>query len=179
MQKNAIAKRYAQAVFDIARENEQFDRWAADLQELAAVLQEEELAALLENPKIRFENKSRLLRARLASVAPLALNLALLLATKDRFSIAGDVRDEYEQLLNDHRNVAVAEATTAVELSSAEQEKLAEQLGQLMGKRIVLRTKVDPAIGGGLLARIGDKVIDGTIHTRLAMLRDKLIDRSL
>ncbi|TAK34273.1 MAG: F0F1 ATP synthase subunit delta [Chloroflexota bacterium] len=179
MQRNAIAKRYAQAVFDIARENKQFDRWMADLREMAAVVDEEELAALLENPKVRLENKSRLLRSRLAGIAPLALNLALLLATKDRFFLASQIRDEYEKLLNDHLDVAVAEATTAVELSEAEQAKLATRLGQLMGKRVVLRTKVDPAIGGGLLARIGDKVIDGTIHTRLAMLRDKLVDRSL
>ena len=179
MQRNAIAKRYAQAVFDIARENEQYDRWMADLQEMAAVLDEEEIATLLENPKVRLDNKSRLVRSRLAGVAPLALNLALLLASKDRFHLAGQIRDEYEKLLNDHLNVAVAEATTAVELSDSEQTKLAEQLGQLMGKRIVLRAKVDPAIGGGLLAKIGDKVIDGTIHTRLAILRDKLVNRSL
>ena len=174
MQRSAIAKRYAQAVFEIAEETNAFDRWMADLEQLAAALDEGQLVAVLESPKARVEDRTRLLTARFANVSPLALNLALLLASKGRFPIVGQVRDEYEELLNDHRNVAIAEATTVVELSPAEKDKLAEQLGQLTGKRIVLRTKVDPAIGGGLLARIGDRVIDGTVRTRLALLKDQL-----
>ena len=114
MHTSAIAKRYAQAVFEIARETEQFDRWMADLQELAATLHEEQLAALLESPKVRFEDRKRLLTARLADLSPLALNLGLLLTSKGRFSIVGQVRDEYEKLLSSRtRLVAVCHVSNA------------------------------------------------------------------
>ncbi len=176
MPRGVTAKRHAQAVFQIAQERKELDRWQSDLESIAATLSQPELAALLENPKIRFEEKARLVEGTLPGVSQLALNLVYLLVTRGRVALAGDIADEYQRLLDAHRGIEHVEVTTAVPLEEEQEGKLAKRLSSLTGKKVTLSTRVDPAIVGGLVARIGDSLLDGSTHSKLAALRKSLTE---
>jgi len=175
MRIEVAAKRYAQAAFDIARERDELDRWAGDLQAIADLAGQAGVLDILANSRVPFDAKVRLLRSGLADLSPLALNLAHLLVEKGRIALADQVRAEYQRLLDEHRGVAQATVFTAVSLSEDERRVVVQRLQELTGKEIVLEAQVDPEILGGLVARIGDRVIDGSTRGRLLALRQSLM----
>jgi F-type H+-transporting ATPase subunit delta len=174
MRIEVAAKRYAQAAFDIARERDELDRWVEDLRVIADLAAQPSVVEVLASSRVPFEDKERLLRSGLADVSPLALNLARLLVQKGRMALAGQVWDEYQRLLDEHRGRAQALVLTAVPLSEDEERAVAQRLRELTGKEIVLEGRVDPEILGGLVARVGDRLIDGSTRTRLLALRRQL-----
>jgi F-type H+-transporting ATPase subunit delta len=168
------ARRYSQAVFNIARERNELDRWQSDLGKIAGLGEDATFIALLENPKVRFEDKARLLSERLGDVNPLALNLVYLLVTRGRLSMAGDIADEYQRLLDSYHGIERAEVTTAVTLDDKDKQRLEEQLGTVVGKKVVLQPKVDSSLIGGIVARVGGKLLDGSTHSKLMALKNAL-----
>jgi len=171
----ASARRHAQAAFQIALERGELDIWRGDLKRISDAMKDPLLVAFLESPKIHFEEKVRILRQRLEGISPLAMNLAFLLVAKGRLGIIDDMVLEYERLLDEHRGIAHAEVATAIPLDSDQEDKLAYRLSEMMGKEIVLTAKVDPSIIGGLIVRVGDKLIDGSTKSRLRALRQSLV----
>jgi F-type H+-transporting ATPase subunit delta len=174
MARRSYARRYAQAVFDIARERNELDRWQSDLEKIATLADDAELIALLENPKVRFEDKAKILAKGLGDINPLALNLVYLLVTRGRFGMVADIADEYQRLLYSYRGMEQAEVTTAVELDADERRKLEERLEAVVGKKVVLKSSVDPSVLGGIVARIGGKLLDGSTRSRLMALKKAL-----
>ncbi|HUU62739.1 MAG TPA: ATP synthase F1 subunit delta [Dehalococcoidia bacterium] len=171
----AAARRHAQAAFQIALEREELDLWRGDLERLSEALKEPLLFTFLESPRIHFEEKARILRQGLEGLNPLVMNLALLLVSRGRLHLVSDMVLEYGRLVDEHRGIAHAEVTTAVPLEPDEKDKLVHRLGDLVGREIVLTTRVAPAIIGGLVARVGDKLIDGSTRSRLLALRESLM----
>ncbi|OGO42659.1 MAG: ATP synthase F1 subunit delta, partial [Chloroflexi bacterium RBG_16_58_8] len=114
MPKKAYARRYAQAVFELALEKKELDRWQADLQKMVGAVSDETFLAALESPKIKFDDKSRLLTARLGDVSPLALNLARLLIARSGAGMIGEIAAEYQRLLDGYHGIQAAEVITAV-----------------------------------------------------------------
>jgi len=168
------AKRYAQAVFEIALETKEPDKWQSDLSELISLLGDAELVAFLENPKVHLADKGKLLTERLKDMNPLALNLVLLLVAKGRLRILGEIVEEYERLLNSYRGIEPAEVITAISLDEEEKQKLTEHLSAIVGKKVVLKPEVDPGVIGGFVARVGGKLLDGSISGKLMALRKEL-----
>jgi len=168
------AKRYAEAVFEIAQEKKELERWQSDLKKIASLGESAELIALLESPKLSFDDKSKMLSELLPDINPLAINLVHLLVTRGRFDIAGAIAEEYGQLLNSYRGIEQAEVTAAVPLTDKEKEKLKERLKAVVGKEIVLKAEVDPDIKGGIIIRVGGKLIDGSTRSKLQALRREL-----
>jgi len=175
MRIEVAAKRYAQAAFDIARERDELDRWAGDLQAIADLAAQPGVLDVLDSSRVPSDAKVRLLRAGLTDLSPLATNLAHLLVEKGRIALAEQVRAEYQRLLDEHRGVAQATVITAVSLSEDERRAVVQRLQEVTGRQIVLETQVDPEILGGLVARIGDRVIDGSTRGRLLALRQSLM----
>jgi F-type H+-transporting ATPase subunit delta len=173
MPKKANARRFAQAIFEIALEAKELERWQADLRKLAGALSDPDLQAVLESPKISFEDKSKLL-ARLGGVGPLALNLARLLILKNGIKMMGEIAAAYEGLLNAYRGVQKAKVTTAVPIDAADKARLAEDLGALAGSKIIVESEVDPGILGGIIARIDGKLLDGSTRSKLVALKKEL-----
>jgi F-type H+-transporting ATPase subunit delta len=169
------ARRYAQAVFDIAREKKELDRWQSDLDKVGDLSRDATVMALFENPKVRFEDKARILSGQLGDINPLALNLVYLLVSRGRLSMIGDIAGEYRRLLDNYHGIERAEVTTAVALEDKEKARLAEQLGVVVGKKVVLETKVDKSLIGGIVARVGGKLLDGSTLGRLAAMRKALV----
>ena len=174
MAKGVSGRRHAQAVFEIALENNELDRWQADLETMANVLGNPEIAALLEYPKLDASKKRDILQNILPGITPTAMNLAYFLVAKNRLRILPDLLAEFGRLLNAHYGREEAEVVTAVPISDEEKERITKDLAAIAGKEVVLSLKVDPDIMGGLVARIGDKLIDGSVRTRLKDLRRSL-----
>jgi F-type H+-transporting ATPase subunit delta len=110
-------------------------------------------------------------------VNPLVIKLVLLLATKGKLAALDDIAEEYQMLVDNYRGIegtAIAEVTTAVPLDEDYQLKIAQRITEIIGKPVLLRPKVDPAILGGIIIRVGDKLIDGSIRSKLAALRKDL-----
>lgn len=179
MARARAARRYAQAAFAIALERNELDRWLADLRLLAQVFAEPSLVDFLENPRFGLQTKQDLLGRRLSgAVRPLPLNLLLLLVAEGRVAEIGQVAASFEAAVNAHRGLTVAEVTTAVPLDRGAQADLAAHLARISGQRVTVQTNVDPGIVGGVVARMGDRLLDGSVRTRLEELRRRLAGTS-
>jgi F-type H+-transporting ATPase subunit delta len=172
--KKAYPRRYAQAVFEIALEKNELDKWQTDLQKIVGAVSDATFLAALDSPKIKIEDKSCFLKDRLGDINPLALNLALLLIARTGIGIITKIADEYQRFLDSYHGVETAEVTTAVLLDDKDKQKLADSLGALVDAKVELETKVDPEILGGVVARVGGKLLDGSTRSKLAALKKEL-----
>jgi F-type H+-transporting ATPase subunit delta len=171
------AKRYAQAAFSVALERGDPDRWLGDLDDLDDLVSRAEASAVLQSDRVPEAEKDRLLKAALPSVDPAVLNLARLLVAKRRIRLAPQVREEFGNMLDAYEGKARATVTSAVPLSSEQQTQIARRLSQITGKTVTLEQVVDPEILGGLVARVGDTLIDGSTRNRLVSLKKTLEGR--
>jgi len=172
------AGRYAQAAFEIASQRDELDAWHKDLK-LLALAAEAKVLAFMEDPKIRFETKAGLLKEHLGGTNPLVLNLAYLLIAAGRLDMMGEITAGFERRLMDKRGVERAEVATAVPLSEDDKTRLVKRLSDIVGKKIVLETRVEPGLISGMIARIGDKLIDGSTASGLAALKRQLSEGGL
>lgn len=172
------AQRYAQALFELARDEradvscgEELDAFAA------AVCGTPEIERFFANPSVRTSDKQSFLRklaARDGDSAParaLVLNLLAVLLDKNRFGLLADINRSYRTIAVRERREALAEIRTAVPLDEPSLRRIVEKLQARQGLKIVATTQVDPSLIGGVHVRIGHRVIDGSVRGRLAGLR--------
>jgi F-type H+-transporting ATPase subunit delta len=170
-----VSRRYAQAVFELATETNTRDAWLADLTTLAQAGSDPVARAFFEGPNVPQRSK----RAAIDQLLPgesrqFARNLAYMLIERQRFEILPEMVEVFRDLLLDAQGIAIADVTTAVELTAAERQMVASQLAGIVGKTIDLRTHVDPAMIGGLVARIGDRLIDASVLSQLRQMRQAM-----
>lgn len=170
----AAAKRYARAIFELAREQKDLAGWARRVDRVAQALEDENVRRLLENPTVPREARLEALDAATKGWDEQAKNLAKLLVSAGRVEVARDVANDYQRLVDDAAGRVQATATTAVELSPQERGRLANELGASLGREVRLDVRVDPAIIGGLVLQFGDSLIDASVATRLQQLRRRL-----
>lgn len=169
------AKRYAQAAFDLAKDQGVLDQWEHDLQALVDVVQNPETAVFFENPAIPAESKQQVIEDLLPQPdQQYTRNFALLLLERDRFGELPGVLEFFQELMLEDRGIAIAEVTTAIELTPDEQQAVEERLSRILGKQILMRPRVDPSIIGGIVARVGDDLIDGSVRTQLTQMKRQL-----
>jgi F-type H+-transporting ATPase subunit delta len=171
---STVARRYAQAVFEIAKETGTFEPWERDLSVLSAIMTDPVTRAYLESPKTAVADKKALLDKATEHAQPDAKRLTALLLERRRLSSAPEIFQRFQSLLLQERGIVVADVTTALPLDDAAQQMIQKQLSQLVGKDVELRTQVDPAIIGGMVARIGDNLIDGSVSNQLRRLHERL-----
>ncbi len=167
------AKRYAQAAFDIAVEANTIEAWRADLGDIAQVLSESGASALLADRRVPIDRRMAIVE-RTLQVQPLALNLARLLVAKGRSLDARWVADAFNRMADAQLGIVHARITTAVDLSAGELNGIRQQLSQRLSKTVVAESVVDPSIIGGLVVQVGDRLVDGSVSTRLKSLRREL-----
>lgn len=176
MLKGAIGRRYAEAIFEIAREHNTIDRTLDDVQGIASLFSKRKLVYLLNEPKIPAQRKENAIRQALASkVLPTSLNLALLVVQRELVEAMPNIARELAQLVLNYKNQAIAEVTTAAPMDEQQLKQVTQALEHMTGKTILMQTKVQPEILGGVIARVGDQVIDGSIRHRLAALKQQLL----
>jgi F-type H+-transporting ATPase subunit delta len=174
MPKKFNARRYAQAVFEIALEKKELEKWRSDLDKIVAAIGDEEFLAVLESPKIKFEEKSSLLE-RLGGIDPLVLNLIRLLIVRGRVNMLPEIAAEYGRMVDDYHGIQTAAVVTAVPIDKKDQQKLAQTIGAMVDKKVVLQPAVAPEIIGGIVARVGGKLLDGSTRSKLMALKKDLI----
>lgn len=171
---SGAAKRYVQAVVELAREQGSFDAWQRDLGTLRAAVSDPTVQSFLENPSIQASDKDKVLDSVLGEASQEARNLAHMLVARGRTGIIQDLADLFDEAVLAEKGIALVDVTTAEELDAAGQDVVREQLGRLLGKNVQLRLHVDPAIIGGVVAKTGDRVIDGSVVNQLRRLRARL-----
>jgi len=171
---SGVARRYARAAFNIALERQELDDWQRDIALFGQVLADLELVAALESPRLSAKQKDALLSSVYSGTDELRRNFLSLLASRQRLSIIGQIAAEFDRLLDEHRGVAKAEVTTAVLLDDASREVVRSWLAKATGRTIVLEEKVDSNILGGVVARIGDRLLNVSLAEQLAAMRSRL-----
>jgi F-type H+-transporting ATPase subunit delta len=177
MTTQAAARRYGAALFDVSLKEADLEKVERDLASFVALLEEQrELDQVLLNPAIPATRK-RSLVSTLASqmgLEPVVGKLLELLAQGDRLALAGQVLEQYRGRLLDHREFVRAEVMTAVPLDDDRLGAIRRGLGALTGRQVVLTARVEPEILGGVVARIGSTVYDGSLRRQLERIREKL-----
>ncbi len=174
--RGAAARRYAQAVFDIAKNTNTLDKWLNDLNTINGLLGNQSVVALLEDPNLKEEDQRRVITDSLktSNVQPVAINLLYMLAQRQRMALLPRIVESFQELYNKEKGIMVADVTSAVHLDEAHQQRVKAELSKITGKTIELRVHEDPKILGGLITRIGDELIDASVATRLASLGQRL-----
>jgi len=161
----------------MALEKKDMNRWQSDLRKASSLMKDSALFSLIANPQVKVDQKSKTLSQRLGDVNPMVIKLLLLLAAKSRLALIDDIAEEYQASVDNYRGIEgteVAEVTTAIPLDDDYQLKVAERITEIIGKPVLLKPKVDPNIIGGIIIRVGDKLIDGSLRSKLAALRKDL-----
>ena len=172
-----LALKYAQAIFEIATEKSMLDQVEKELKLVAATIAgHEDLAQLIYHPLVPAEAKKETVsRIFAGDLTDFVRNFILLLIDKRREPALPAIVREYIRLANEARNIAEAEVFTAKELSPEQLAALAAKLSQVTGKNIVLKTTVDQELLGGVVVKIGDKLIDGSVVRQLKALKAALV----
>lgn len=172
----AAARRYAQAVFDIAKETNNLDQWRNDLTALSGFFGAPSTVAALTDPSLKDDDAQRIVSDLVSNVKvdPKAANLVRMLVQRQRIALLPRIVEAYQQLYNREKGIVIADVTTAIPLDEAHQASVREQLARLTGKSVQVRTHQDPQILGGIVAQIGDELIDASVATRLAALAQRL-----
>lgn len=168
------AKRYAQAVLSLAKEQGTLDAWHNDLAGLSALLSDPAAVSFFASPNATEARKVEVLDQVLVNGQPEAKNLARLLLERERLDDLPAIYDLFEDGIRAERGIVVAQVTTAEPLGAIEQEMVKERLTEMTGKQVELSLKVDPEIIGGIIARIGDVLVDGSVISQLRRLRARL-----
>ena len=176
-QRGGAARRYAQAVMDLAKLDNSLDKWLSDLKAINAVFGTDRAVEALEDPRLTHEAQQETIERLVPKEVtnPLARNFLLLLVRRQRLALLPRIVEVFQEMYNKERGIVVADVTTAVPLDEAHQRQVAEQLSGITGgKTVQLRLHTDPSILGGMVARIGDELLDASVASRLAMLAQRL-----
>ena len=178
--RETAARRYAEAAFEIALRDGTVDAWRSELEGAADALGDERVARMLSNPAVALEKREALVEKALSkAVSRPVLNLILLMLQRRRIEQLPRVAAEFRRLDNQRQGITQASATSAAELTPAELEALTTKLEQFTDGRVELDVAVDPSLLGGLVVRVGDRMIDGSVRGRLERLRNQLVSGAL
>jgi F-type H+-transporting ATPase subunit delta len=173
-----LGKRYAKALYDLASAGGTVDRAARELTDFAKSFQESrELRGVFENPSVSHELRRKLLReiAMQMGMHDQVRDLLQLLSDRRRMSHLPEVAEAFQALVEQRSGKVRAEVTTAAELPPGYYGELERVLSGVTGKQVVLTHKVDPSLLGGVVTRIGDQILDGSLKSRLSELKDELL----
>lgn len=173
-------RRYSQAIFEIALETNRLDGWIENLREFSVVLSDPEVSGLLKAPQIPTESKVRMINELFGdSVDELAQNFLLLLATRNLIFILPEISREFSKLVDEQAGIARGELISAVNLDKQQRDDITQVLSDIVGKPVKLTSSVDSGITGGIVARIGDRVIDGSVRAKFREMRRMMANQVL
>jgi len=181
MTMQAVANKYASALHSFALEKDKINEIEEDLRAVVDFLKEnKKIKVVLEHPLLDKEEKKEIIADIFKKLEnPEVMNLFKLLIDRKRFNIVEALFMEYVRLANYTRNVAIAEVTTAIELSEELQEQFKGALEKYTGKEVRLVLRTDPSIIGGVITRIGDSVMDASVTHRLSRMFEEITQASL
>jgi len=172
----SVARRYASALFGMAEKRSEIEGVSTDLNTVVeTVNSSRDLEGVLHHPRLPKAKKRAVIEGVFGGkVRPDVVNFLFLLVEKSRFTLLSDIHKEFGRIVDQFSGQANAEAVTAVPLTPAQQTALEAALAARFGVRVRLATRVDENILGGLVVRVGDKLIDGSVAARLQSLSEQL-----
>lgn len=177
MPANASERRYATAAFTVAGRAGDYDAWLSTLSELARVLRMPSARTVFLSPAVPAGQKTAALDRALPNTLPLVRNFIHILVNRDRLAEVPGIVEALGELINVQRGIITAEVTTAVPLDAELERVVAQRIAEHTGRsadKVTIRSRVDPAIIGGVVARVGDQVIDDSVRGRIERLRRTL-----
>lgn len=177
MSSQIVAKRYAKALLELGQEDGNTDRYGADLDQMADLFaQSPELESALANPAFDLESRQNVLAAFLAKLelSPMAENFFKLLLDRGRMSSVRDIAQIYAGLLDQVKGIVRARVRSAASLSEGDISRLKDALKGVAGRDVQIEVEDDPSLIGGVVTKIGDLVLDGSVKSQLAALKDSL-----
>ena len=176
-----LAKKYARAIFELAVEEDNLIKYG---EELAAVKNDlfsnDQAVSFFSNPQIEAKAKKDLLRKCFeGEISDTVMNFLLLLVDKRRIGIFSAIESEFVNLSNEEQGIQIADVTSVSALSRTQQTQLQKKLSTLTGKKIQLRLHEDKKILGGLIVKIGDKRIDGSVAGKIQAMRQELLSGAI
>jgi F-type H+-transporting ATPase subunit delta len=175
-----LARRYAKALFTVGKEKTTFEEYNQILQGVAELyVSNPEVVDALTNPLYPLDIKEKVMDGMIRSmgVDKIMGNFLRLLVQKKRTEILPEIAEEFQVMVDDEKNISHGNVISAIELSADLQANVQATLEKLTGKKVKLTTSVDPSIIGGIIAKVGDLVLDGSIKTQLAGLKDSIKGR--
>ena len=168
-----LASKYATAIFEIAKEEKNLDGYDKNLSKVCSdVFAIPEAVKFFQNPLVPQQAKKDLLKRALdKEVSPTVMNFLMLLVDKKRIGVFKEIYDIFTSLKNKEQGILIADVTTAFPLTKKQQDALIKKLMSLTGRKIKIRPHRDASILGGLILKIGDKLIDGSAAGRLRALQ--------
>ncbi len=178
--RETAARRYAEAAYEIAIRDTTVDAWRSELDTAGAVVDDAAVSRILANPAVALEERDAMIDSAIGPiVSGPVLNLVKLMLRRGRIEELPRVAAEFRRLDNARQGIVPATATTSAPLSQDEVRALVGRLEQMTGARIELDLQVDPSLLGGLVVRVGDRLIDGSVRGRLERLRNQLVSGAL
>lgn len=178
MTPRGVARRYAAALFDVAVKAGVLDAVERDLSAIIHLTSShEELRRVLDNPAIAPPKKRALMAALIAAAGPVQSEVARLLrllAERDRLTLLAGIGDAFGARLMEQRRVVPAEVVTATPLDDARRAALSEALGRATGRTVLLSERVDASIIGGVVAKVGSVVFDGSVTRQIERMREQV-----
>ena len=173
------AQRYAQALFEIARTLHRDEEIEAELDALSAGLKKSpEIEKFFANPSLKNEEKrvflQRIYQERRQDYYELVLNFFTVLFEKNRFYLIHEIAVQFKRIADEAQGQGVAEIHSAVSLKPEAQNRIVQRLEKLAGYKITVKNLVDPALVGGVMVRIKNKVIDDTVKNKIFQIRKEL-----
>ncbi len=178
MATSEYAKNLAKALFEDATKENDLIGWLRELRLISDIAKDSSVSSVLQKPGNSFQEISKILKDRMGEVNPRVLNMVGMLADKNKLSEMDDVSLEYQRLVDSYHGIEGAEAveiTTALPLDEDDTLKLGKRLSEMLGRPVKLSVVVEPALLGGIVIRVGDKLIDGSVRHRLQTLSKELI----
>jgi F-type H+-transporting ATPase subunit delta len=172
--RDSAPRRYADAAFEIALRDGSVETWRKELDSAADVSGETELGRVLANPAIPLDERVKVAEEVFASLSGPARNLILLLVRRRRIEQLPRVAAEFRRLDDQRNGLTHATATSAAPLGADEVRAITARLEELTGGKVALETAVDPSLLGGVVVRVGDRLLDGSVRGRLERLRNQL-----
>jgi F-type H+-transporting ATPase subunit delta len=173
-------RRYAEAAFEVATRDKAVAKLRSELETAGAIIAEPKVGHALANPSIPLEERTATAQATFGKiVSKPVLNLITLMLRRGRIEQLPQLADEFRRLDNARQGITLATATSASPLNPDEVRELTVRMEQYTGGRIELDVKVDPSLLGGLVVQVGDRLIDGSVRSRLERLRNQLVSGAL
>lgn len=178
---NQLAVKYAQAIYELAGEKDMLNGVEQEMRLVESTITSyDDLSTLIYHPQVLAQAKKETIRKVFGQdISDVVLKFLLLLVDKRRESILPGIISEYVKMANNAQGIIEAEVTTALPLVASQQTALADKLSLVTGKKVVLKTQIDQGIIGGIIVKIGDKLIDGSVVRQLATLKKALLNNEV
>jgi F-type H+-transporting ATPase subunit delta len=180
MREPTIAKNYAEALLDLAQKDGDLAKWGRLIDQVAdAMGSDAKVHVFMESPRVSAAQKNKVLAAALDGQVPTPfLRFLQALVRNRRQMLVPQVATEFHSLVDVVENRVHAAVTVAKPASDEDKRVIAERLSKVVGKQVVPHFFVNPAVLGGVVVRVGDTVLDGSVRKRLATLKSRMLGRA-